>query len=405
MKETTDSVNRIRIIDAIRGFSLLGILICNILIFQYGLYGKEMLDLFHASPTDIAAHNILLVAAEGSFMPIFMFLFGYSLFKLRERLEQSGLKPWRALTRRFALLLGVGLLHATLLWDGDILLPYGITGFVLLLFVNRKPKTLLIWAITLGVLFAAASYGMNEPSAGADPKLTDYVQRSIPVFSEGSYADIIKFRGEDPLDIPKAGLVLVAFMVPFMLLPMFLLGIAAAKKGWFHNPRQERTAYQYGAAVFLPLGILLKSFGVGLSQTQIGPVLTQIGGPLLALGYISAFAFLLSHLSKASFLLKAFESVGRLSLTNYLMQSVICTTLFYGYGLGWFGKVGVMTGTLLAIVIYALQAYASTLLLKRVKHGPFEMLLRIGTYFSLNGKLKLRTVPKPTPDPPVSADL
>ncbi|WP_042169803.1 DUF418 domain-containing protein [Paenibacillus gorillae] len=403
MKETTDSVNRIRIIDAIRGFSLLGILICNILIFQYGMYGKGMLELFHASPVDIAAHNVLLVVAEGSFMPIFMFLFGYSLLKLRERLVQSGLKPWRALFRRFALLAGAGLLHSILLWDGDILLPYGITGFVLLLFVNRKPKTLLIWAVILGVLFAAATYGMYEPSQGEDPKTTEYVQRSIPILSEGSYADIAKFREESPLDIPEAGLIFVALMLPFMLMPMFLLGIAAAKKGWFRNPRQERTAYQYGAAVLLPVGLLLKGFGVGMSETQIGPVLTQIGGPLLALGYLAAFALVLSHLSRSSYLLRAFESVGRLSLTNYLMQTVICTTLFYGYGLGWFGKVGVITGTLLAIVIYALQAIGSALLLKRVKHGPFEMLLRIGTYFSLNGKL--RNVPQSKPVPPVSADL
>ena len=90
---------RVRIIDVIRGFSLLGILMANMLIFQYGLYGKDKLGLFHPSAWDIGAHKLLQIMIEGSFMPIFMFLFGYGLYKMKDSLVSKGLKYKRYLSR------------------------------------------------------------------------------------------------------------------------------------------------------------------------------------------------------------------------------------------------------------------------------------------------------------------
>ncbi|QBK24462.1 DUF418 domain-containing protein [Ureibacillus thermophilus] len=86
-----------------------------------------------------------------------------------------------------------------------------------------------------------------------------------------------------------------------------------------------------------------------------------------------------------------FKSIGRLSMTNYLFQSLICTTIFYGYGLALFGKLGVFTGIILAVVIFRCQAFISRLYLKKWKIGPFEKLMRIGTYLSWNGKVKPNT--------------
>lgn len=113
----------------------------------------------------------------------------------------------------------------------------------------------------------------------------------------------------------------------------------------------------------------------------------MLGGSLLSLGYIAGFAWLYAKYEK-SFLMKAFESVGRISLSNYLMQTVICTTIFYGYGLGYFGKLGMIAGFFVCIGIYGIQLIGSYMYVQKFQTGPVEKLLRIWTNFSWNGKPK-----------------
>jgi uncharacterized protein len=390
MVNQIETGSRIRIIDAIRGFCLLGILIANMIIFQYGIYGREVMRNFNPSKLDDVAHQWLLILVEGSFMPIFMFLFGYSLFKLRESLVSKGLKPGKPLVRRFLMLMVLGLLHTLLLWEGDILLAYGITGFCLLLFVKRKPKTLIIWGVILSVLLAGISYGLMDDTPEEKERMTQYVEQSITVYSEGTYLEVMDFRmNEDPLGLPLGAIIVIILSMPLIMLPMFLFGIAAASKKWFHNPKRERRRYIWATVILLPLGLLLKSLAVLLSKGAWNDVLTTLGAELLALGYIFGLALVLSFLSKRSIFISAFEAVGRMSMTNYLMQTVICTTLFYGYGFGWFGQIGVLNGLLLAILIYALQAVASSYILRVFKNGPLERLLRMWTYWSFSGKSKV----------------
>lgn len=391
--------SRIRIIDVIRGFCLLGILLSNMLIFQYGIYGKDEMQYFSPSKLDEFMHQSLLIAVEGSFMPIFMFLFGYSLYKLREGLMSKGIKPGGSLVRRFIMLIVLGLMHSLLLWEGDILLAYGVTGFCLLLFVKRKPKTLIIWGIALTLLLAGINYGIGEGTPKEQERMQEYVMQSITIYGEGTHEEIMAFRlNEDPLDLPVAGMVALMIFMPLIMLPMFLFGIAAAKVQWFHNPKRERQRYALATAIMLPLGLLLKSLGVLQKDWDWSGVALHIGASMLALGYIFGLALVLSNAAKSSVVISAFEAVGRMSLTNYLMQTVICTTLFYGYGLSWFGEIGVLNGMLLALFIYAAQAVVSSFLLFRFKNGPLERLLRMWTYWSVNGKPRQT---RKIADPPV----
>lgn len=390
MINQNETGQRIRVIDAIRGFCLLGILLANMLIFQYGIYGKEEMQLFNPTPTDEVTHQVLKVAVEGSFMPIFMFLFGYSLFKLREGLVAKGLKPARYMVRRFFMLIGLGLLHSMLLWEGDILLAYGITGFFLLLFVKRKPKTLIIWGVILSILMSGLGYDLKEDTPKEKARMHDYVEESITVYGEGTYQEIMNFRQEeDPLDLPVAVMAVLMALMPMLMMPMFLFGIAAANKQWFHNPKRERRKFAWLSGILLPLGLLLKAIAVLKPDWAWSSVLLSLGGQLLAFGYIFGLAFVMSFLSKRSYIIMAFESVGRMSMTNYLMQTVICTTIFYGYALGWFGEIGVLNGVLLGIAIYAVQAVVSSFILFWFKNGPFELLLRIATYWSFSGKARV----------------
>lgn len=390
------SKKRVQVIDGLRGFSLAGIVLANMLAFQYGMYGQSKPELFGIGGADQAFLSFLLITVVGSFMPIFAFMFGFGMVKLSESLKSRDLRPKCHLARRFLLLFGIGLVHIIYLWEGDILAFYGVLGFFLLMFLNRKPKTLLIWAVLLligaGILGIPASNPMN-PLAIESIHMENYIIQSQDVYSSGTYAEIRNFSNNgDPFggDLEVSFALLILLLTPLMTVPMFLLGMHAARSGTFSDPQTKRTMYLRRASLLIPVGLILKAYGVlapqlgaeGWLGIGIGGTL---GGTLLALGYIYAFALLYAG-SRRSSLMYRFEAVGRLSLTNYLMQSVICTTIFYGYGLGLFGRAGVFIGAIIALTVYGIQLWLSPLYLKKFSNGPVEYILRIWTYLSWKGQ-------------------
>lgn len=396
--------HRASAVDAIRGFSLLGILMANMLIFQYGMYGKDVLHLFHPSTVDTISHNMLRVFVEGSFMPIFTFLFGYSMIKMRDSLTAKGRKSRWSFIRRSIMLLGLGILHGYYLWEGDILLFYGAITLLLLFFLKRKAKTAIIWGILLLVLTCAVGLGatqINDPQDDTQ-RMESYVKEATDVYRSGTYSEIVDYRAnsEPPLDLPDWVMIVVFLVAPLINAPMFLFGMAAAKRGRFLQPSLETKSYLRWS-LLIPLGLTLKTMAVILGSSHVlNGVGILLGGPLLALGYIHLFALLYAAASKSSLIIRSFEAVGRMSLTNYLLQSVICTFIFYGYGLGQFGQLGVLSGTLLAVAIYAVQAACSLLWLAKFRSGPIERLMRSMTYWSWNGRVK----PKLVKQPPVSGE-
>lgn len=380
---------RLGIIDGIRGFSLIGILMANMLIFQYGIWGMDELEHFKIFAGDTEANIWLKVFVEGSFMPIFMFLFGYSMIKMKEKLEMNGGKVKRHFVRRFILLIVLGLLHSTFVWEGDILFSYGCLGLLMMIFMNRKKKTIFIWAVILLVLTSFIGFGNVTETAEEVERMDSYVQKANHIYADGSYSEIKDFRnsGEDPLGLPPGAYLFIMLLAPFMLCPLFLLGMYAAKKEWFTKPKDEQKLYVVCSSILVPIGLLLKSIPYLFPSTPWAGVTEFLGAPLLAIGYIFAFALLYSK-GVNPFFLRLFENVGRLSMSNYLLQSIICTTIFYGYGLGLFGQIGVLNGILLAIVIYGIQVFFSHMYLKVWKVGPFEKVMRIGTYLKWSGNTK-----------------
>ncbi|MDR0270790.1 DUF418 domain-containing protein [Paenibacillus sp.] len=387
---------RIRMIDCLRGFSLLGILLANMLIFQYGMFGKDVMQLFHVPAAESSAHHVVKLLVEGSFMPIFTFVFGFGIIKLKESLNAKQRKAGWPLVRRFIMLIGLGLLHSTFLWDGDILLFYGGIGFLLLIFMNRKPKTLLVWCIILmtltGLLGLFPENKADKETQAMNHRIQAYIEKTVTLYSEGTYAEIKHDRNTaNPMGDNAVFLAFALFLAPILNVPFFLLGMYAAKKQWFTDPDQERGIYLKGMLIFLPLGLMLKSYSIYFPELIGAGTGAMLGGCLLSIGYIMTFALIYTK-HASSRLFERFEAVGKLSLTNYLMQTVICTTIFYGYGLGWFGKIGVIAGCGLALLIYTVQMFASSWYLAHFKSGPVERLLRIWTYFSLDGKAKRKKV-------------
>ncbi len=389
---------RLQIIDGIRGLSLAGILMANMLIFQYGIWGKEEIHLYSPSKMDSVAYTFTKIFIEGSFMPIFAFLFGFGMIKMKQSLDRKNLKYKQYFFRRFLFLLVVGFLHSTYLWEGDILFFYGLMGLFLLIFVGRKKKTLLLLGSTLLLLFSLLGYGSQQDTLADPVAIEAYVKKTITVYSTGTYEEIKYHRNNvEPGHLPDYVYLFLLLFAPFFTAPMFLFGMYAAKNNWFKEPDKKRQMY-LKAAIFLTLsGILLKSAHHFFPQLSWTGVADLLGASILAFGYIFVFAFLYTRFEN-SFWLRGCNCVGKLSLSNYLLQTVICTTIFYGYGFGLFGKLGVLTGIFLSIGIFMLQIIGSYWYLKRFKYGPVEKLLRMWTYFSFLGTLirKKSSVDEPT---------
>lgn len=382
---------RIQMIDGVRGLCLLGILSANMLIFQYGIFGKDRLDLFNVSAFDEFWHGVLRILVEGSFMPIFAFLFGFGMIKLSESLERRKSPIKWTLFRRSVGLMILGCLHGLFLWEGDILLAYGLSCVFLILFVKRKKKTILIWAIVLFVISSVGSYGSyNEVMELDGNNVEAYVEKVTSIFQSGTYGEILNFRQNDDqfykaMGLSEEKLALVLLLTPLVYGQIFLIGMYAAKARWFTNLAFTRKAYLKWAMLFIPFGILSKIFYYVFADFSWTGIFFGMSSVILPVGYIFLITYGYTKLSRIH---PYIEAVGRLSLTNYLLHSVICTFIFYGYGLGLFGKLGVFNGILLSFVIYTLLALLSRWYLRHWKIGPMERILRMLTYLSFSGSPK-----------------
>ncbi|AZV54507.1 MULTISPECIES: DUF418 domain-containing protein [Bacillus] len=371
--------SRVELIDSLRGFSLLGILIVNMLNFQYDYDFEKMFDSsFWGQEFGVYVTEILF---QGSFYPIFSFLFGYSFIKLIESTKAKGLNTNAIVVRRGFGLIVLGMLHYIFIWNGDILLYYGACMLFLMMFMSSRIKTMLIWSGVLGALSLVVSPYMMKLVHGTDELLTD-------VYAKGDYADILLSRitVEDDMMIVTIILAIVSItLMPILgflfgamtVGPFALLGMVIGKRG--HLTEEDRgMAYRKGWVWVIVVGLALKcATFIDAPWSQFVMVL---GGYVLAIGYIQAF--IVFYYSKAAEGLKRLlAGLGRLSLSNYLAQSIICTTIFYSYGLGLFGQMGSMFGLLLAVGLYTAQLFISYLYLKKWRRGPVEWMMGKWVYW------------------------
>jgi uncharacterized protein len=389
---------RIEIVDILRGFALFGILLVNMAVFKASWAGLQYTATTDPSPLDRIATLAVDFFATGKFFTLFSFLFGFGFAIQMIRAQQKGVPFVPRFARRLLVLLAIGLIHALLIWYGDILVSYALIGFLLILFRNRSPRALLIWASALllvATLLIGGFMGLMELSrmvpegraalaqveAQTLAQTEGDVARDLAIYGGGSYGEIVRERISD-----YGGLL---FGVLFMVLPilaMFLLGLYAGKLGILHDPAAHLTLLRrvrfwglllgFGLSLLLVIGQMrLSLFGALFSEL----LHFSLSGPLLSMGYAATIVLLAQHERWRS-RLAPLGSAGRMALTNYLLQSLICTTLFYGYGFGLFGQVGAALGIVIALVIYALQIPFSMWWLRRFQFGPMEWLWRSLTY-------------------------
>lgn len=370
---------RVEAIDLMRGFALLGILLINMLAFHSPLSYIDPYTWFDASG-DQATFTFLDIFVQASFYPLFAMLFGYGLGMqfLRAEAKKKAFAPMAA--KRLAILLVFGILHAFLIWYGDILITYAIMGFILIGMIRLESKWLLflgiiIYAIPqtllLLLLFAAVSMDSSFYTGIQE------VQSSIAAYSGGTFAEIFRQRFDDWVYVnnPLNYIVLIVTILPFTM-----VGAAAAKWRLIERSRELKKLWIGLALGGFVVGLLLKLapyiFTPNIAMTYLQDI---FGGPMLAVSYAAIIA-LVSQSAKVAKLLRPLSKAGRMSMTTYITQSVIATTIFYAYGLGLYGQVNLITGTLLALGIFAVQLIFAEIWLSKFQQGPLEMIWRKFTY-------------------------
>ncbi|QWH53169.1 DUF418 domain-containing protein [Bacillus mycoides] len=373
---------RVEFVDAIRGFALFGILLVNITLIQFGLFANEK-PTYIFGKLDESANWFIQFFGTQNFISLFSFLFGLSIILLQKSIIAKGKKFFPTYIRRISILLLLGYIHGTFVWEGDILFAYGIVGIFLMMFINRKPKTLLIWASILLALIMFASY-QSEPTSNTFNDVAPYIEKEHKVHETGSYMDHINFRlTENPFDYMGIngifGLVILSIFALIFMSPLFLFGMYVGKKGWLFEIDKHIPAVK---KIWLITGIFSFTIKI-LTMFVKHPILIMLQDsltPVTMTFFYGSTIILLFHYKKVARLLTYMANMGKMSVSNYLAQSIIATTIFYAYGFGLYGKIGYFFGILLTIGIYTIQLFVSTYWLQKYRMGPVEYVWRLGTY-------------------------
>lgn len=364
-------------IDILRGMALFGVLIINILsgfrvpllehIFDKyaGLRGVDRL-------VEILASGLL----EFKALTIFSFLFGVGLAVQAERATARNLHVHRFLLRRLTWLLLLGAAHLFLVWNGDILTLYAICGLLLLPFLGLPWPLLVAAGGALIIIPEYVSFGWELPSG---PAAAAGIAQARQVYGNEGFLAILKFRWHETWSVITPLLIMVLPRTAGLM----CWGAAAWRSGILRAPELNRRKLTAAVAVGAVGGGVLTANDVwaACSGNAFLPALrhTHIDASiLLATAYVSGLLLWLTP--RRIRLAQGLTAIGRMALTNYLLQSIVLGFIFYGYGLGLFGRIGSTAAAGTGVTIYLAQIQLSRLWLRRFRFGPFEWLWRSLTY-------------------------
>ena len=408
MIHPTPQHDRILILDVLRGVAVLGILIMNIQAFS-------MISSAYGNPTsygDFTGTNRLVwflghFFADQKFMTLFSLLFGAGIALAAHRTTAAGRKPVWFHYRRMVALLVIGFLHAYLLWYGDILTLYALCGMVAYWFWRCRPVTLFILA-SLAILFSSLLlFTLDLFWTQLPPEMITEMEEmwapspetveSYEYFYRSGYWVQMTMRSYEALYTQLGGI----FWYSARVGGLMLLGMALLKSGILTGQRSPRF-YRSLLLCGLALGLLLETAGVichfigdwHLSTELTGLQFNYWASLLMAASYLAAVV-LFCRAQLWPRLRQSLAATGRMAFTNYITQSLICTTIFYGHGLGLYGYLQRWQQLLLVFAIWILQVAWSVWWLRRFQHGPVEWLWRCITHLRL-----FSNRPQP-PQPPI----
>ena len=372
---------RIVTLDVLRGFSLLGILLVNMFAFYLPMPHITDLSAWFTDVQDIILQQVLDIYVQSSFYPLFSMLFGYGV--AMQFMKADGVGFYKFAPKRMIVLFVAGFLHAVLIWWGDILMTYAFCGLLLIALIKMRPLFLVICAFVLNGLFHSlillGYFAMGIFSAPVEEASVDIaaIQNAITAYGVGTWGDTFTQR---MLDLAVQFQPFMWVSAAFTILPYMLVGAAFAKWRLIERAREKIALWLILAVIGLGAGIFLKALPIYTTKTYgLEYVKVYVGGPILALGYM-AVVVLLCLIPYARKLFSPIAKVGRMSMTLYIMQSIICTTLFYHWGFSLYGQVDVQMGIIIAVAIYVVQLILAELWLSKFTQGPLELAIKRATY-------------------------
>lgn len=374
---------RLEHIDALRGFALFGILAVNIWAFADPFYGTEATSTFYDHGLDRFIHLLTSTFFETKFYLLFSFLFGYSFTLQMASAERAGASFVPRMLRRQLTLLAIGVLHGLLLFHGEILSIYALLGLVLLLGRHLKPRTAVVIALGLTLTACSLLIALGWLTMASGDIFDNLILSSNPALT-AFHAGPLSTLAYHVEQLVPTQLFLWLIQGPSAL-AMFLLGYAAGRRQWLVEPCGFSPYEQRLLKIALPLGLTGALFyglvavlapGSGLELLAFG--VGELTAPLLAAAY--AVLMLRWFRTPGGQRLSArLAPMGRMSLSNYILQSVMLGLLFSGYGLRLMNELPSLVIVLLVALIFALQLWISAHWMRRHQYGPMEWLLRSAT--------------------------
>jgi uncharacterized protein len=410
---------RITSIDTLRGVAVLGILVMNIYGFamSFAAYSNPLVD-GGTEWYNLGTWFITHLFFDQKFMTIFSILFGAGLVMMMTRAEARGALYGGNWYRRNAWLLVIGAIHGYLIWFGDILFHYALIGMLIYPLRHRSPRTLIIIAsvlLTLGVLmsFMGGTYMQKLHASGIEvqqlqesgEKLTEEQQTTLDEWDEasmfmkppeqqveddtaaytGSYSGIVEYRA--PMVVMMQTQVTFGFII-WRVGGLMLLGMALMKLGVLSGERDD-AFYRKMMLVGYGLGLPVVAFSAWnlhahqwdfLWMFRVGGIPNYIGSILVAFGHI-ALVMTFVKAGTMQNLMARFTAVGRMAFTNYLMHSIVMTTIFYGYGFGLYSQVPRLWQMGFVAAMLGFQLWFSPYWLGKYRFGPAEWYWRSLTYW------------------------
>jgi len=409
---------RIHALDVLRGFALFGIALVNVEFFTRPLQDINQAGIDPtAQGTDYLTEWLTYFFVQGKFWTLFALLFGIGFAVMIERADRAGRAFVPLYLRRTLALLGIGLVHAVVIWSGDILVSYAVAALALLAArqvrrawvrwrTGHEPAPMtatalgiwggMIYGVPLALILAAGAV-TSLPGTTDAPSLTEKAEmakrkadeaktraRAVEVYSGGTFSQAVSQRVDDTAW--QLGTLPIG---TFWVVGLFLMGGAILRSGVLSRLESNMGALRQARNTLLPIGLAAMAVSTWLgtaapddelnfaAATQV--TLYLVASLLLALAY-AAIVLLMLPEPNGRRLHAWFAPAGRMALTNYLLQSVIGTLVFYGYGLGLWGHVDRGWQAIGVFVVFGLQVMLSRWWLARFHYGPVEWVWRCITY-------------------------
>ncbi len=383
----TQPQNRLISLDILRGVALLGIAIVNVLgfnssFFDFGGFYRMLPD-----AQEQTFYQLLIRLSADKFIFLFSFLYGYGIYMQLARFTKNQWAFTPFFARRMLVLALFGVLHVVFLWAGDILLPYAIAGMILI-GLRKLPDWLLlvvglfIYFFVVGWLLVSVWIPLPD---GLSSSCTECLGQALDVYSAGNYWQILQLRMVEYTAFIPVNLI---YYLP-KILGISIFGFLASKHKLHAAIANKQLLW--GIATLLISAVAVVTF---LHYESWVAELVGKNREFLTMGYIlsyeivnlfvaSSYALIilwLTSFDKIQWVFKPLSYPGRMSLTNYLLQSLFFGFVFYGWGLGFFGWQRPTQIELLALFIFLVEIIFSYFWLKEFKQGPLESLWRKLSY-------------------------